>query len=69
MGLPRFPVLLTGEQFDQNEYPADQGDHSDQELFKLLCQLDELFYFVLHSLNPRRHPVCFFTRKTIMLLS
>ena len=42
------PCCSLSEQFDQNHNPAYKTNDSDDELFKLVAQLDELFYFAFH---------------------
>lgn len=39
-------ITLVGNQFNQNQYPSDEGNDSNCELFKLSYQLGELFYYV-----------------------
>ena len=48
---PALTRCSLSEQFDQNHNPTNQADDSDDELFKLVAQLDELFYFAFHFVH------------------
>ena len=45
IGSSQSPLRLTSEHFDQDQYPADQGNDPYDELFEFLDYLDELIDF------------------------